>query len=366
MDISCTVCGRHYPPEGLPYRCEVCGGLYDFQSLPTFNSAQVDLSLPGIWRYRHSFGFAPESDPVSLGEGCTPFVWADVFGRQVAFKCEFLNPSGSFKDRGSAVLVAFLKLRGITEAVEDSSGNAGASLACYSARAGIRTRIFIPETASGPKRRQIETYGAELVVIPGSRTAVSAAVIKEAEAGNAYASHAYLPFNLPGYATTSYEIFEQLGNKMPGALVLPTGQGGFLLGLERGFHALRIANGEKGIFPTIIGVQSRACAPLWAMFASIEDIQEDVKSERKTLAEGVNVRYPTRGDAVIRAVKESGGVICLVDETEILPGRDALAHLGFFVEPTSAIVWSALAQTINELPDPVVVVLTGSGLKYGK
>jgi threonine synthase len=363
MEISCTNCGCAYPSDGLPYRCQACGGLFDFHSPQPFDPLQVDASQPGIWRYRHTFGLSLDSEPVSLGEGSTPLLWSDVFGRKVAFKCEFLNPSGSFKDRGSAVITAWLQSRGIYEAVEDSSGNAGASFAAYAARAGIKARVFIPASASGPKRRQIEAYGAELVQISGSREDVAEAVRVEADGGNVYASHAYLPFNLPGYATTAYEIFEQLGNKMPGAIILPAGQGGLLLGLGRGFDALRIANSLSCNVSRIIGVQARGCAPLWEMYTA-GSTQAGLVVENLTLAEGVRVRYPQRVDAVLRAVAASHGSMCIADENEILPGRDALAHLGFYVEPTSAIVWSALTRTIKDLPDPVVVVLTGSGYKY--
>ncbi|HEY5271384.1 MAG TPA: pyridoxal-phosphate dependent enzyme [Anaerolineales bacterium] len=364
MDISCTNCEQIYPPDGLPYRCPTCGGLYDFRNPLPFDPTQVDRSQPGIWRYRHTFGLFPDFEPVSLGEGSTPLLWAEVFGRKIAFKCEFLNPSGSFKDRGSVVIAAWLQSRDISEAVEDSSGNAGASFAAYAARAGIKARVFVPESTSGPKRRQIEAYGAELVSIPGARTAVAEVVRAVADGGTAYASHAYLPFNLPGYATAAYEIFEQLGNKMPGAVVLPVGQGGLLLGLARGFDSLRIASNLRNNTLKIIGVQARACAPLWATFKAGNAVIGSVAEDR-TLAEGVRVRYPLRRDTVLRVVAASHGSICVADENEILPGRDALARLGFYVEPTSAIVWSALAQTIQNLPDPVVVVLTGSGYKYG-
>jgi threonine synthase len=363
MDIACTICDHVYPPDGLPYCCPACGGLYDFRSPLTFDPAQVDRSQPGIWRYRHTFDCSTDTKPVSLGEGNTPLVWAEVLGRKIAFKCEFLNPSGSFKDRGSAVIAAWLQSRGIIKAVEDSSGNAGASIAAYAARAGIKARVFIPESASGPKHRQIEAYGAELIPVSGSRAAVAETARSAAGGGAAYASHAYLPFNLPGYATTAYEIFEQLGGKMPGAVILPAGQGGLLLGLGRGFEAMRIAFFGCNNIPKIIGVQARACAPLWEMFTK-DGTGSGVATENYSLAEGVQVRQPLRGKTVIQSVLASQGSMCVVEESEILPGRDALALLGFHVEPTSAIVWSALRQKIQELPDPVVVVLTGSGCKY--
>ncbi|MBI4730595.1 MAG: pyridoxal-phosphate dependent enzyme [Chloroflexi bacterium] len=372
MAISCTNCGRPYPEEGLPYNCPVCSGVYDFSSPWAFDRSLVDESQPGIWRYRAAFGLSADIDSISLGEGNTPLLRAKAFGREIAFKCEFQNPTGSFKDRGSAVIAGWLRARGISEFVEDSSGNAGASLAAYAARSGIKANIYVPASASGPKRRQIEALGADLVPVPGSRSDVAEAVRRAADGGAVYASHAYLPFNLPGYATASYEIFEQLGSQMPGAIVLPAGQGGLLLGMARGFDALRIANNiykniptndKNNKLPKIIGVQARACAPLWAMFAAGREGLRFV-AENPTLAEGVKVRVPVRGAAVLREVAAGNGSICAVDEGEILPGREALAHLGFHVEPTSAIVWSALEQTISQLPDPVVVILTGSGYKY--
>ena len=363
MDISCSSCGCDFPPEGLPYICPTCGGLYDFHVDVPFNPAQVDPSQPGIWRYRHTFGVPPAASPISLGEGNTPLLWAEVMGRKIAFKCEFLNPSGSFKDRGSTIIVTWLLSRGITDAMEDSSGNAGASLAAYAARSGIKARVFVPQSASGPKCRQIEAYGAELVPVPGSRTDVAEAARGRAEEGFPYASHAYLPFNLPGYATAAYEMYEQLGNKMPGSIILPAGQGGLLLGLVRGFDALRKGNVAITDIPMIIGVQARACAPIWALFSTGSRDGGSI-FENRTLAEGVRVRYPLRGEAVADAVMASHGCMCAVDEDEILPGRAELAQMGFYVEPTSAIVWPALLKHIRDIPDPVVVVLTGSGYKY--
>ena len=360
--VVCSNCGCAYPKDGAPYRCPACDGLYDFCGAYHFETERLEPAQPGIWRFRHTFGIAQDLAPISLGEVNTPLVWAEVLGRQIAFKCEFINPSGSFKDRGSAIIAAWLKSRGVTEAVEDSSGNAGASFAAYAARAGINARIYVPESASGPKRRQIEAYGAELVPISGSRTDVATAVKQAADGGAIYASHAYLPFNLPGYATAAYEIFEQLG-KMPGTVIVPAGQGGLLLGLVKGFEALRITNNTSAT-PKMIGVQARACAPLWAMFTSgTEGLALVV--ENPTLAEGVRGRYSLRGDAVLEAVTGSRGAMVAVEEQEIMPAREALAKLGFYVEPTSAIVWPALSQMIKNLPDPIVLILTGSGLKYG-
>jgi len=360
--VSCVKCGFAYPRVKNPYCCPECGGLFDFHKTLRCDLRQVDRSQPGIWRYQSTFDILEPIAPVSLGEGNTPLIQVDIMGRHVAFKCEYINPSGSFKDRGSALIAAWLCSRGVNEAVEDSSGNAGASFAAYAARAGIKARIFVPDSASGPKRRQIEAYGAELVPVAGSRADVTDAVRRVADSGLAYASHAYLPFNLPGYATAAYEIVAQLG-QMPGSVIVPMGQGGFLLGLSRGFDALRAGNNSYST-PRMIGVQAEKCSPLWAMFKKDDKFRQNEKKET-TLAEGVCVRNPLRSTAIITAIYASGGDVYIVGEDEIMSGREALAHLGFYVEPTSAIVMPVLSKILAELSDPIVVILTGSGLKYG-
>ncbi|MBX3049415.1 MAG: pyridoxal-phosphate dependent enzyme [Anaerolineales bacterium] len=322
--------------------------------------SELDASQAGIWRYLKSLGLPSDGQQISLGEGNTPLVFGQGFGKQLAFKLESQNPSGSYKDRGSALLASWLLSRGVDEAVEDSSGNAGASFAAYAARAGIRARIFVPAAASGPKRKQIEAYGAELQAVEGPRSAAADAVQRAAADGAVYASHAYLPFGLPGIATIAYELCEQLG-RAPGAVLAPVGHGSLLLGIALGFETL-LAAGKIAALPQLIGVQARACAPLWSLstqgYAGLAWV-----TEGETLAEGVRVRQPLRGDALLAAVERSGGQFAAVEENEILPARDALASVGLFVEPTSAIVWAALSQVAEALPDPVVLVLTGSGLK---
>ncbi len=359
--VCCTNCRQPYPDHGAPFRCPKCGGLFDFVNFPDFQPQRIEISQPGIWRYRHVLGLPEQAPVISLGEGQTPLVWIEIQKRRVALKLESSNPSGSFKDRGSATLISFLASRRVQAAVEDSSGNAGASFAAYAARAGIQGRVFVPESAAGPKRRQIEAYGAKVISVPGARSNAAQAVIQAAKEGTTYASHAYLPFNLPGYATMAYEIYEQLG-QVPGAVMMPAGQGGLLLGASRGFVALQKA-GLIPNLPKMVGIQARACAPLWAL-SSYGAAGLAWVSEAPTLAEGVRVRYPLRGDAVLKAVEESKGQFIAVDEGDILPGRDQLARRGFYVEPTSALVWNALDQCLDQLPDPLVVVLTGSGLKY--
>ena len=362
LHISCTSCGQPYPQSGGPYHCLTCGGLFDYDIPLFYDASRIEPGKPGLWRYHYSLGLPENAPVISLGEGNTPLVEGEALGRKVYFKCEYQNPTASFKDRGSAVLTSFLKSREVGIAAEDSSGNAGASFAAYAARAGIQARIFIPEAASGPKRAQIEAYGAQIERVPGPRSNATSAVIQalEQDSALAYGSHSYLPINIPGYATTAYEIVEQLGQD-PGCVILPAGQGGFLLGIGRGFEAMLQAKVIRQM-PRLIGVQARACAPLWALF-SYGPAGLGWVTEGQTLAEGVRVSRPLRGDTVLAFLKAHQGQLLAVDEEKILPARDELAHRGFYVEPTSAIVWEALAQLSGDLPDPVILVLTGSGLK---
>ena len=161
-------------------------------------------------------------------------------------------------------------------------------------------------------------------------------------------------------ATIAFEIADQLGG-VPGALVLPVGQGTLLLGAYYGFKSL-LAAGQIDALPKIVAVQARACAPIWNTFCQGSE-GLDISEDGETLAEGIRISQPLRLEAVLAAVWDSGGQILAVDEQQITKGRDALASLGFYVEPTSAVVWPALQTVLAELPDPVVAVLTGSGFK---
>ena len=198
------------------------------------------------------------------------------------------------------------------------------------------------------------------MLIEGPRSQAAAAVQQAAETGAVYASHAYLPFGLPGIATIAYELVEQLG-ETPGSVLAPVGHGSLLLGIAEGFSALQ-ATGIIQNQPRLVGVQARRCAPLWALSTQGAAALAWV-IEGETVAQGVRVRQPLRGDELLARVESSGGRFVAVEEERILPARDALALAGLFVEPTSALVWAALQDIASELAEPIVLILTGSGLK---
>lgn len=359
--FACSGCGRAYPEEGLAFRCPECGGTYDFVHPLTYRPASREGEPSrGIGRYRASFPLPDDAQFISLGEGGTPLARAEVEGRSIYFKSEHLNPTGSFKDRGTAVLVSVLRSQGVEAAVEDSSGNAGASFAAYAARAGMRAQIFVPDYASGPKRKQIEVYGANIVRIMGPRSNATEAALRAVGDGAVYASHAYLPHGLAGMATVAFELYEQLGTA-PGAVIVPVGQGTLFLGLRRGFAALKSA-GHIDSLPRLIAVQAIACAPIWAVQQGGTTGLLWTK-EQDTVAEGIRIVHPLRGDEVLQALESTKGWAVAVDDAEIIAGRRELARRGFYVEPTSAVVWPGLKRVLEKVPDPVVVVLTGAGFK---
>jgi threonine synthase len=360
-DIRCERCGSLYPENRVIHTCESCGGYFDFSGLPEYNPSNLDPAQPGIWKYRGSFSLKAPDLIVTLGEGGTPFLWDDPSTREMGFKLESLNPTGSYKDRGSAVLISQLLSRMVFSAVEDSSGNAGASFAAYCARAGIAARVFVPERAAGPKRRQIEEYGAELIAVPGPRSEAAKAVLQAVEDGETYGSHAYLPFGLPGIATIAYELLEQTGGKI-GTIIAPAGHGALLLGIMRGFAAL-VKTGKIPAAPYYVGVQAENCSPMAASFKAGSGMPVEI-FEGNTIAEGVRVAKPVRMGAILKEMTNGKGEIIAIPEGEILPACRELAEKGIYAEPTSALVWAALKHLKPEIPRPIILIISGNGLKY--
>ncbi len=354
-DFYCPRCRRTYPPDPTRVRCD-CGGALDLRGTPALDPARIRRDDFTLWRYRQALPIPPDVPPVTLGEGMTPLVEARWGDRPVFLKCEFLNPTGSFKDRGTTVLVTALAAAGVGHVVEDSSGNAGCSLAAYAARAGIRATIYVPAHASPGKRAQIAAYGAELVTVPGPRSQAARAVLEAAASGAVYASHVYHPLIHAGMKTIAYEIWEQRGGRLPDAVVLPVGHGSLLLGLAQGFAEL------GGRMPRLFGVQAAACAPLATAWEAGAADPLPVP-EGETVAEGVRIAVPVRGRAILEAVRAGGGAFLAVTDEEALRARERLAHQGFFVEPTSALAVAALDRLRPHLEGTVVVILTGSGLK---
>jgi threonine synthase len=357
-----SITGATYPLGEPRWRGE-SGGHLNLGDAPGLTRKEIDASVNSLWRYRRALQVDAGS-AVTMGEGWTPLIRGEWDGVPVLFKLEFMMPTGSFKDRGMTVMVSYLKDRGIRQVLEDSSGNAGASLSAYCAAAGMRCRILVPETASYPKIAQIAACGADVVTVRGSRQDVADAALAMSRE-IFYASHNWQPFFVEGTKTLAYELWEQLGFRAPDSVVVPVGYGANVLGCDRGYSEL-LRNGEIARAPRLYGVQAANCAPYYAAFlAGVEHFVPVPVSP--TIAEGIASSKPTRLREVLASVRGSGGEIVAVTEDEIVRALAALARKGFYVEPTSAAAAAGLSQLIARgavvKGETTVLVLTGSGLK---
>ena len=318
-----------------------------------------------LWRYREALPIEAETELVTLGEGMTPLIPLDSEAPEHLLKLDYLCPTGSYKDRGASVLLTHLKALGVETVVEDSSGNAGAAVAAYSARAGIRCTIYCPESTSKGKLKQISAYGAELKLVPGNRMATTEAV-KLAAGTTCYASHNWHPFFLEGTKTLAYEIVEQLGWRPPTYVLCPVGFGSIYLGLSIGFRELH-AQGRIENIPRLLGVQPDVCCPLYNAYLEKATSPSRMKQTGKTLAEGITAELPIRGDTILEALRSTNGAFTTVNDADIEAGMRTLAAKGIYVEPTSAVVIKAYQKFqqagIIQRGDLTVSILTGIGLK---
>ncbi len=335
-------------------------------------TALRDPDRSGIWRHRPAFGVPADIPEISLGEGDTPIVplprWGAAHGLpHVLAKLEYVSPTGSFKDRGAATVISVLAGAGVTSVVEDSSGNAGAAMAAYAARAGLRAQIFVPESAPAAKRDQIAGYGAEVVAVAGTREDVATAAEHAAHAPDvAYASHARHPAFVEGTKTFGLEIAAALVDDPPLHIVLPVGNGGLLLGAFKAYRELAAA-GFRASLPRLHAAQAKACAPLAAAFAKGADAPLSVQAQ-PTVAGGVAVGRPARGVEVLAAIRASGGSTVQINDDTARRTRAELARLeGLDLEYTSAVALAAAsrlrASGVIKSDDQVLIAATGIGLK---
>lgn len=363
MQIICDRCRKKQEFNPAEFRC-ACGGNWEPLESPTFDLGLIDVRNSSLWRYAGLLGMPEVEKPLSMGAGWTPLIALDWAGAPVHFKLEYMSPTGSFKDRGVEVEANFLKTAGVCRVVEDSSGNAGASLAAYAARTGLAAVVFAPENASPAKLAQIEIYGAELRKVPGPRAEATRAALDAVEEGAVYASHAYNPAYLSGQQTIAWELWEQMEGAAPDALVIPVGQGGLLLGAWLGFRQLLLA-GLISKMPRMFAVQPELLAPIVHSFACGDEDVQEIAPRGQSLADGLAIVRPVRGRRILQALRESRGAGLAVSEADIRQAYRDLARRGLFVEPSSAAALGALAQVRAQvgLNGKIVVTLTGSGLK---
>ncbi len=347
----CPKCGfREEFGKSYYYKCPKCGS-----PLTISTNKRYELSKgKGLYKFKSVLPVLPHK---YIGEGGTPLVEVVEEGVNVWFKLEYTNPSGSFKDRGTSLSLAYAKRLGYTTVVDDSSGNTAISISLYSRVLGLKPVLFVPKTAPEGKKRALKFLGATLYESE-SRGAASVDVVKYVERNPDayYVAHTWSYFYVMGAATISFEVFEEAG--VPDYVIAPIGSGGLLLGLAHGFRTL-LEQGLTTKMPRVIGVQGYSVQPVSVALKGVETPGED-----SSLADGIMVPNPPRLGEIVEAIKETGGDVYLVGNSEIREAWSRLIDQGFLVEPTSAAAYAVLHKLKTRLQGKTVLVpLTGSGLK---
>jgi threonine synthase len=344
---QCSLCATHYEVELGRISCD-CGGVldlhFDAPAWPTsFEGRGVGLS-----RYREVLPIEEEwLSRADLGASRTPMLSVG----SINVKCDYISPSGSFKDRGAFMLAALAIGLGATSVIVDSSGNAGAAMAAYCGRIGVPCTVVAPASAPQGKLAQSRAYGATVVAVEGPRAAATDAALEMAADGGFYASHVENPFFTEGTKTWAFEVFEQLG-EAPAEVVMSVGNGSLFLGVEHGFRYL-FDQGLTTRVPRMVAVQAMGWSPL----------ADDVAENRGApLADGIAIIAPRRLAQIVRAIEVTGGETRTVGDDEIIATTERLAHAGLWVEPTSATAFAGATRSRGD-DGPVVVSLGGAGFK---
>ena len=361
FEIKCSACNQ--PSQNiLNFKCASCGKPLDVQLHYNFETEKIQKKDYSVWRYTKFFPYINETEIITLGEGWTPLI---KFSSNTYLKLESLNPTGSFKDRGSTTLISTLhkpvkKTRGYIS--EDSSGNAGASIAAYAARAGLSAKIYVPENVSGPKFNQIQFYGAKVVKVSGSRSKVAEEAQKP-EKGSFYVGHILHPLFRDGIRSLAYEIAEQLDWHVPEHIYLPVSAGTLLLGVINGFKHLAKSNVIETM-PKIVACQTRQVSPLYHRF---KNLHYAMPEKITSIADALVSVNPPLLDLMVKNLREADGDAVMVEEDEIFNAFITLARKGFFVEPSSAAAYAAYKKQLNNKDiskdDSALIILTGTGLK---
>lgn len=373
--FRCIRCGKDYLPEQIQYTCPGCGGnldaTYHYEKIATTISP-TSLSLnkePSLWRFRPFLPLGSTKSPISLKVGMTPLINSVSLGKRLGLrnlyiKNDGLNPSGSFKDRASLLVVAHCLEKNIKQICVASTGNAGVSLACMAASAKVETMIFVPETMPRSKLAQLLIYGATVISVRGNYSQAFDLCKQVSEHLHWYNRNTGTnPYTREGKKTVSFEIWEQMGFQTPDHVVVAVGDGNIISGVYKGFFDLHRA-GLIECIPKLVGVQSIRSASITQAFHGDGVIR---RVEANTLADSISVSFPSDGEAALQAVKCSGGTMIAVTDGEILDGIKLLARTeGVFAESSGVACLAGLKKLVEDRrmdpSDRIVLLITGNGL----
>jgi len=370
--LICTNCNELYNEETETGRCSSCDEPLEVEAITDGKIADDFPMENGIFnRYASFFPFLDLDKAVSLGEGATPLVQIDygiedAKGIKLYIKNEGMNPTWSFKDRGTLTGLLHAKAKGYKKIGTVSTGNMAASVAAYAARAGLQATILVKEEMAEEKIGPIGIYGPRLIRVKGNYRTLYSESIRLGKENDIYFINSDAPYRVEGYKTTAFEIFEQLGGKVPDYVIVPTSAGGNFRGIEKGFRELYFS-GISSRMPTFIASQAKGCNPIVRAFESgSEEVQQ--LNEFGTIAHAIENPYPPSGNQVLRLIRKNGGMAVDVEEEDIIGHQRILAKAGIFVQPASATSLAAayklMAEGKIDSNSEVVCIATASGLKF--
>ncbi|AWR99987.1 threonine synthase [Metallosphaera hakonensis] len=362
--MRCIECGFQSELDQKMITCPRCGGIMEISVKLPSSFSFSNLRGRGVWRYSQAIA-GNYKKIISINEGGTPLIRTRT-GKEVYFKFEGANPTGSFKDRGMTVAISSAVNEGYKIVVAASTGNTAASAAAYSARAGLRIYLVLPKdkVAIG-KLAQSILYGATILEVEGSFDIGMKAVIKlYKEMGLVYPLNSFNPWRLEGQKTIAYEITEEIG--VPDYVFVPVGNAGNIYAIWKGFSEL-MNLGIIDRIPRMVGVQAEGASPIAKAIINNQEAPQFVENP-ETIATAIRIGKPVNWKKAMKAIKESQGTAIYVNDAEIMEAQRELARTeGIGAEPASVASFAGYKKAIEQgwvdRDNKVVMILTGHSLK---
>ncbi|RUM38146.1 MAG: threonine synthase [Desulfobulbus sp.] len=381
LQLKCLVCGREYSPDEIDYICPEHGNegivdvRYDYDLISTRISREslAENRDYSIWRYKPLLPMAMDAEVPPLAIGWTPLYRAERLAERLGLRHVFVKddgrlPTGSFKDRASAVAVVRARVQQAEIITTASTGNAAAALSGICASVGQKNVIFVPESAPPAKIAQLLVYNSTVMLIKGSYDdAFELCLEAAAEYGWYNRNTGYNPYMTEGKKTAAFEICEQLDWQAPDVIFVSVGDGCIIGGLHKGLKDL-LALGFIETMPRIIGVQAEGSNYLYEVWKNNEDVLTRAPVSGKTVADSISAGLPRDRIKALAAVTSTNGAYVEVSDDEILTAIPELARgIGVFAEPAGAAAWAGLVKAANTglvaVDERIVVLNTGNGLK---
>ncbi|MGA8027186.1 MAG: threonine synthase [Bryobacteraceae bacterium] len=375
--LRCSRCGKLFPPDQLVNVC-ACGApllaQYDLPAIrENWRKDDLERAVGSMWRYSPVLP-ADDREAVSLAEGWTPLIRADRLACEVGaqnlwIKDEGRNPTGSFKARGLSCAVTMAKKLGARKVAIPSAGNAGSAAAAYAAAAGLEAHIFMPTDVPQANFIECKSFGAKVTLVDGLISDCAKLVSERKEREEWFdLSTLREPYRVEGKKTMGYEVAEQLGWRVPDAVLYPCGGGVGLIGMWKAFGEMEELGWIGSERPKMIAVQAEGCQPITRAFEQGAEVSE-FWDDAWTAASGLRVPKALGDFLVLRAVRESGGTAISVSDEEMMDGGMLLAQReGIFAAPEGGACVAAVKRLLKSgflaHRERIVVFNTGSGLKY--